>query len=62
MVSSLFHEDDGIIPNNRTCGQHYEKICKNDDHGAKHSPPGDRCPPDWSDGVPPVGILGSPLT
>ena len=24
------------------------------DHGAKHSPPGDRGKPEWPDGVPPV--------
>ena len=31
-------------------------------HGAKHSPPGDRWPPEWSEGVPPVGGPDDPLT
>ena len=29
---------------------------------AKHSPPGDRCPSEWSEGVPPVGVPVTPLT
>ena len=62
MISTLFHEDDGIIPNNDTLGEKHEKSWKIDDH--KINPGSFR----WCLGImvrstllPPAGPLGDPM-
>ena len=56
MMSNSHYEALGMIFDDLGCSM---TIFRN--HGAKHSPPGDRCPPEWSEGVPPVGIPVTPL-